>query len=64
MIEQLLLKNAIEQKQDLANICKGRCIMFIYNSNLNYCTASKVGNIKCSNLYDYTNFRNVCLYKK
>ena len=63
MIEQLL-KNAIEQKQDLATICKGKCSMFIYNTGLSYCTISKIEEIKCSKLYDYTYFKNACEYEK
>lgn len=61
---RLDLITLINQETELSGICKGQCAIPIHSEKKHYCTLAKgFNNIKCYNLYKFSNFPNACLYE-
>lgn len=61
---KICLEQLINEGKDLSPVCKGQCSIYINAQKQRYCALSKLPNINCRDLYNFTFFKNACLFEK
>lgn len=59
------LEDLLKSGNELSSLCKGQCGIYINAQRQTYCSLTKYSdNINCRNLYNFSFFRNACLFSK